>query len=114
MRISDWSSDVCSSDLAAGAVEADKGARPRDVSRIEQRRSVLEIFERGLDFAEALVGLVGQLLGLGVGLLERRILLAERLVGRVFFTGQRAGGGQSAESARVSVIGTGGIGREQV
>ncbi len=54
----------------ARAVDADEGAGAADVFGIEHDRTIVEGGERRLDFAEALIDLLGQLVGLGVGFLQ--------------------------------------------
>src|SRR3546814_3894175 len=41
MRISDWSSDVCSSDLTQVRVDKELGIKQENVSRIEKRTDLL-------------------------------------------------------------------------
>src|SRR3546814_20544795 len=48
MRISDWSSDVCSSDLLAPVADAGRVAVARDFRHLEARDQTLAIVERGV------------------------------------------------------------------
>src|SRR3546814_6292724 len=58
MRISDWSSDVCSSDLAIGRPQV--GARVAAVRHAQRRRDLLVIIGDDAAFGGQLVGALGQ------------------------------------------------------
>src|SRR3546814_14053475 len=78
MRISDWSSDVCSSDLQAVA----RGDRPHHPGRATGRLPVRDRAERGGERTDALDGgLAGrrrQLVAVGVGRVAAHVELAGR------------------------------------
>src|SRR3546814_12943008 len=48
MRISDWSSDVCSSDLIAAAIAADPYDRARLAALLDEHRRRLDTFQEGI------------------------------------------------------------------
>src|SRR5690606_1524143 len=63
-------------DQIAVPIDADKDAGAGNLGRLIDSRPVLELFERLLDLAEALVDLIGQFVGLAILRLEFVILLA--------------------------------------
>src|SRR3546814_16180186 len=69
MRISDWSSDVCSSDLAAGADDV-ADLRLVDSDRLDARRIRRQFAAR---LAERLVHLAQDVRAAFLGLLQRRL-----------------------------------------
>src|SRR3546814_14581350 len=67
MRISDWSSDVCSSDLSRPATPAPTGRRPRSPGASEEERSARTARQRTL------------LAPVPPGILSAQLLSGERL-----------------------------------
>src|SRR3546814_7428145 len=65
MRISDWSSDVCSSDLAALAVQAfqQRGFLAADIGTGAHAHFEVEIVSRAADFGTEAAGIAGDLDG---------------------------------------------------
>src|SRR5271165_654092 len=60
--------DVTALDTQASrGVDADESARAPDLFWIERNTTIVECGERGFDFAEPLIDLVGNLIGLRVG-----------------------------------------------
>ena len=58
----------------AGAIDTDEGAGAADVLGIEYDRTIVEGGERRLDFAKALINLLGKLIGLRIGCLKACLL----------------------------------------
>ena len=67
-----FGADIAALDVeAAVAIQADENAGPRNLGRVEPDGAIVERLDLGFEFAETLIDLVGQLVGLGVLRLER-------------------------------------------
>ena len=73
----------------SGAVDTDEGAGAADVLGIEYDRTIVEGGERRLDFAKALINLLGKLIGLGVGLLKAVHLGLKGVASGLLLCGER-------------------------
>ncbi len=94
----------------ASRVDADEGARPGDLVRLEHRRPILQGGQRRLDLAKPPVRLLAQLLGVGVLGLDAVVLAAKRVArGRLLF-GQ--GRGLAPELAQPEGVAVGEVGSD--
>ncbi len=85
-----FGADIAALDAqGAGTVDADEGASSRDLLGIEGLWAIIEGGKRRLDLAEPLIGLVGQFLGFGVGLLQTVHLGLQRIARRLLIAGER-------------------------
>src|SRR3546814_12929770 len=99
MRISDWSSDVCSSDLEAQVVvDVPLGQRATERRRVVERRAGLRHVHRGNELFPAAAHLVHEGIGavwvqhLAVGaVLTVDVSSEERRVGKEWFSTCRSG-----------------------
>jgi len=86
--------------------EGDIGPGPGDVLRREGSGPVLKRFDRGLEFAQALVDLVRQILsGLRMGELDLLYLLTQRVKPGLVLRAQRLDGREHAPQAICVIVG---------
>src|SRR3546814_5909061 len=98
MRISDWSSDVCSSDLAVGAYRL----RRRKAGRCGQRDDLFRVFVDVLDFRIETIDAVGH----DADAADEHAVLVERQAARIgaeaerraFGTNEAVRGGRAVEA----------------